>query len=423
MDKKYGLLERKIAKSLSQFPMLKSAIKAAYGRLVFVRNRPPSKTISDHKFEPVGDDILNTFFGYYDKTPLSRAGFLLCHSTTHATDRKPDHSKTLDILVFLINDLKQPVVSLKTSVYNWQQGARAHWLDDDAFIFNDFDAPSQRYISRVFSMQEMREVKRYDFPVQDSFRNDYFLSINYRRIQALRPDYGYRNMPGLGERAMSDLKQDGIWKINQQTGASSLLYSIAEVCEVDFQSCFNTARHKINHVMISPDGDRCIFLHRYFLGKRKFDRLFLAGSHKQELKMLANYDMVSHCFWINDHSVISFMRGPSGHDGYYVLDVDDGSISPYFDGKLDSMGDGHPHVHEDWFITDTYPDKSRMQHLLKASLATGDVQEIGQFFQPFEFRGETRCDLHPRISPDGSKVFFDSVFNGKRKLYVLQLHA
>ena len=423
MDKKYGVLERKIAKFLSQFPMLKSAVKTAYSRLVFLRNRPASKTISGHKFEPVGDDILNTFFGYYDKTPLSEAGFLLCHSTTHATDCKPDSTKTLDILVFLINDLKQPVVSLKTNVYNWQQGARAHWLDADAFIFNDFDAPTQRYISRVFSLQEMREVKRYDFPVQDSFRKDYFLSINYRRIQALRPDYGYRNMPGLGERAISDLKQDGIWKINQETGASSLLYSIADVCEIDFQPCFNAARHKINHVMISPGGDRFIFLHRYFLGKRKFDRLFLAGSHTRELKMLANYEMVSHCFWINDQSVISFMRGPSGHDGYYVLNVDDGTISPYFDGKLDSMGDGHPHVHEDWFITDTYPDKSRMQHLLKASLATGDVQEIGQFFQPFDFHGETRCDLHPRVSPDGSKVFFDSVFNGKRKLYVLQLQA
>src|SRR5690606_5989232 len=113
---------------------------------VFLRNRPASKTVSDHRFLPVGDGILNTFFGYYDKTPLSSAGFLLCHSTTHATDRKPDSSKTLDILVFSIDDLKQPVLSVKTRVYNWQQGARAHWLDADAFIFNDFDASSQRYI-------------------------------------------------------------------------------------------------------------------------------------------------------------------------------------------------------------------------------------------------------------------------------------
>ena len=423
MSKKYGSLERKIAKFLEQFPLLKSAVKNVYGRLVFMLNRPASITVSDHRLVAVGDGILNTFFGYYDKTPLSKAGFLLCHSTTHATDRKPDCSKTLDILVFSVDDLKHPVLSVKTSVYNWQQGARAHWLDDDTFIFNDFDASNQRYISRVFSLKESKEIKRFDFPVQDSFRDDYFLSINYRRIQSLRPDYGYRNMPGLDDRGMAELEQDGIWKIDQKTGASSLLYSIADVCAIAPDSRFDAARHKINHVMISPGGDRFIFLHRYFVGNRKFDRLFLAAAHTPDLKMLADNEMVSHCFWINNHSVISFMRGPSGHDGYYVLNVDDGSISSYFNGKLDSMGDGHPHVHDDWFITDTYPDKSRMQHLFKASLTTGDVQEIGQFFQPFEFRGETRCDLHPRVSPDGSKVFFDSVFNGKRKLYVLQLHA
>lgn len=423
MDKKYGSLERRIAKFLSQFPILKSVVKASYARLVFLKNRPVGRNLSDHKLEAVGDGILNTFFGYYDKTPMSPNGFLLCHSTTHTTDRKPEATKTLDILVFSIDDLKRPVFGVKTRVYNWQQGARAHWLDADTFIFNDFNASTQRYISRIFSLKEMREVKRFDFPVQDSFRNDYFLSINYRRIQSLRPDYGYRNMPALSEQDMADLKNDGIWKVEQDTGASSLLYSIADVCEIEFEPRFNGARHKINHVMISPDGESFLFLHRYFIGKRKFDRLLLAGAHRRELKVLANYDMVSHCFWVNNHSVISFMRGPSGRDGYYVINVQDGSINSYFDGKLDAMGDGHPHVHEDWFITDTYPDKSRMQHLLKASLATGEVQELGQFFQPFEFHGETRCDLHPRVSPDGSKVFFDSVFNGKRKLYVLQLQA
>lgn len=423
MDKKYGSLERRIAKFLSQFPILKSVVKASYARLVFLKNRPAGRNISDHKLEAVGDGILNTFFGYYDKTPMSANGFLLCHSTTHTTNRKPEATKTLDILVFSIDDLKRPVFGVKTRVYNWQQGARAHWLDADTFIFNDFNASTERYISRIFSLTTKQEVKRFDFPVQDSFRKDYLLSINYRRIQALRPDYGYRNMPALSGQDMADLKNDGIWKVDQDTGASSLLYSIADVCETEFDSRFNSARHKINHVMISPDGERFLFLHRFFIGNRKFDRLLLADAHRRELKVLASYDMVSHCFWVDNHSVISFMRGPSGHDGYYVINVEDGDISSYFDGKLDAMGDGHPHVHKDWFITDTYPDKSRMQHLLKASLATGEVQELGQFFQPFEFHGETRCDLHPRVSPDGSKVFFDSVFNGKRKLYVLQLQA
>jgi Tol biopolymer transport system component len=175
--------------------------------------------------------------------------------------------------------------------------------------------------------------------------------------------------------------------------------------------------------MISPNGHTFIFLHRYFVGKRKFDRLFLAWSNKKQLTILSNHQMISHCFWIDDNTLISYMRGPSGKDGYYIIRTDSGEISSYSNGTLDSMGDGHPHAHGNWFITDTYPDKSRMQHLMRASLIDGQVEELGQFFQDLKFGGETRCDLHPRVSPDGTKVFFDSVFNGKRKLCMLDLRS
>ncbi|NYT62138.1 glycosyl transferase [Alcaligenaceae bacterium] len=423
MANEYGSIERKIARLLSRFPLLKLGAKSAYGRLVFMLNQPTSIILSHHRIVSVGDPALNTFFGYYDKTPVSEAGFLLCHACSNPTNLKPDSKHGIDVLVFSIADLSLPILKISSKVYNWQQGARAHWLDADLFIFNDFDADKQHYISRVFSLKEKKEVTRFDFPVQDSYKRDYLLAINYRRILALRPDYGYRNLPALNNTEIANLKQDGIWKIDQNTGASSLLYSIDAVCKVEAEAVFSAAQHKINHVMISPDGKRFIFLHRYFLGKRKFDRLFIADANGHALKVLSNKGMVSHCFWSSPNTLICFMRGPAGKDGYYLVNVDSGAIDSFFNGRLDGLGDGHPHAHDGWFITDTYPDKSRMQHLLKADFATGQVEELGQFFQSFKFGGETRCDLHPRVSPDGSKVFFDSVFNGTRKLYILDLET
>ena len=421
MDNQYGAIERKIATLLSKFPRLKSGIKSAYARAVFLRNKSNARLISASRVLPVGDDRVNTFFGYYDKSPLSEEGFLLCHATVHPTYKKPDSRNGVDILVFSLDNLQLPLLAVRTQVYNWQQGARSHWLNGDQFIFNDYDEKRQRYISRVFSLRDRKEVRRFDHPVQDSFRNRYFLSINYRRIQALRPDYGYRNMPALDAKALANLGNDGIWRIDQNTGDTVMLYTIADVCATNHRPTFDKARHKLNHVMIAPDGKRFVFLHRYFLGTRKLDRLMLGSAVGDPLTVLSDHDMVSHCFWMNNHMILAFMRGPAGKDGYYTVHADTGEIRSLFDGKLDAMGDGHPHVHGDWFITDTYPDKSRMQHLVKADLQTGEVRELGQFFQSFSFGGETRCDLHPRISPDGSKIFFDSVFNGRRKLYMMDV--
>ena len=42
---------------------------------------------------------------------------------------------------------------------------------------------------------------------------------------------------------------------------------------------------------------------------------------------------------------------------------------------------------------------------------------LARVFAPFKYDNDTRCDLHPRWSRDGSKIAFDSVFEGHRGLY------
>lgn len=108
-------------------------------------------------------------------------------------------------------------------------------------------------------------------------------------------------------------------------------------------------------------------------------------------------------------------------DGYWLLNVNSSEFKELPCSELEKYGDGHPHVHGDWFITDTYPDKARMQHLLWCNWKTGEVKHVGEFFHGLEFNGESRCDLHPRLSPDGKSVYFDSVFSGQRQLYKMDL--
>lgn len=419
MAAEYGAFERKVARMLSRFPLLKHWVKQGYARAAYAMAKlQTTDATARFPVHEVGPPDLETFFGYYDKSPLSPDGWLLCHAAHGPSHRPPRPDQTVEVQVydFAERPLLRPTMSCTTHAFNWQQGARAHWLDGQHFIFNDFDARSGRYVARIFSASSRSEVARHVLPVQDSWKMEYFLSIDYRRLQALRPDYGYCNLPPLDDAALGRLDDDGIWRVDLPGGGHRLLYSLRQVCEVDPEDDFAEATHKINHVMISPDGRRFIFLHRRFIGRRKHDRLMLGDAEGTRLKALCATGMVSHCFWIDGDSLLCYLRGPTGRDGYHVVDCSSGSIRPWFDGRLDTMGDGHPHVRGDWFVTDTYPDKRRMQHLVKANLRTGEVRQLGEFRHGFRYEGVARCDLHPRLSPDGRWAFFDSVRSGRRRL-------
>jgi hypothetical protein len=46
------------------------------------------------------------------------------------------------------------------------------------------------------------------------------------------------------------------------------------------------------------------------------------------------------------------------------------------------------------------------------------------FFSPPEYRGESRCDLHPRYRPDGRSIVVDSVHGGDgRQMYLIDISS
>lgn len=415
----YNRLERSLSRVLARFPILKELAKATYSRLVYFYNKKKYR----HKaaVQPVvfAAESQSSFFGYYDKSPSNGKGLVIACTTQGSTSYKPSLRNPVGLVVF--NAKGDVLLRQSISAYNWQQACRAQWLSDDLIIYNDFGSKQQRYVSHVLSVERNKIIKSFEYPVQDSFGENYFISLNYQRLMTLRPDYGYRNLPNLDLKALSDVQQDGLWRIDYISGKATLLINLAQACEYQSKPEFSQGVHKFNHVMISPAGDKFMFMHRCLARGRRFDRLFLADAHTGDLKLLADYGMVSHCFWVNENTILGYMRGPAEKDGYWLLDVNAGQFEPLMQDKLAAYGDGHPHVYGDWFVTDTYPDKARMQHLILGNWKTGEVKEIGEFFHGFEFQGESRCDLHPRFSPDGKAVYFDSVFSGKRQLYRMDL--
>jgi Tol biopolymer transport system component len=74
-------------------------------------------------------------------------------------------------------------------------------------------------------------------------------------------------------------------------------------------------------------------------------------------------------------------------------------------------------------LADSYPDSFGFQQLGLVDVATGGITRLGRFrhFRRKGYCGDTRCDLHPRWSPDGKTVTVDSIHDGRRGIYMLEL--
>jgi Tol biopolymer transport system component len=85
--------------------------------------------------------------------------------------------------------------------------------------------------------------------------------------------------------------------------------------------------------------------------------------------------------------------------------------------------DGHPSISPDrkFVITDSYPDKSRFSSLYLYSIDKDNITKLGSFYQPFEYTGEKRVDLHPKWGKN-KNIYFESSHSGKRALYKMKIH-
>lgn len=407
----YSLTERYLARLLSRAPLLKRIAKYFYTRISFYLNRTSERSYSQRAVEVIVPEK-NSFFGYFDKSPESESGQILVHSTALNTKKLPDPNIPIDIV--LLSSEKNELLRVPTRAYNWQQGARLQWLTNDLFVFNDF--VNDKYVARLFSAKKMAEVEVFPMPIQDGWKDKYFLSINYERLNVLRPDYGYRNKKPMKDCSLKSLENDGIWHVDMKSHKVKLLIKLSSLAaEIGNPESL----HKVNHISICPGGDHFVFLHRYLIKGRRFDRLILSSIDGKNLKVLSDGGMVSHYCWVSNSELVGFLRGPNGQDAYWKIDVATQNIE-----KLDvceGLGDGHPSYRNNLIVTDTYPDKSRMQKLILFDLASLKEQKLGSFFHSLNFWGEARCDLHPRFGKTGDYVYFDSVFDGNRRLYRIKI--
>jgi hypothetical protein len=414
----YTRFERRLARLLSSNPFIKAMLKKAYVVVMRLSAFGKSRISSDFKITPIFS-LKESFFGYYDTNPSNTKGLVLFHSSDYDTSKPPEYASHININ--LLDELSGNIIwSSKSRAFNWQQGSRLQWINESKFIFSDFDERESKYISRVVNIKDYSETI-YNYPVQDAYNDQYFLSLNYQRLRTLRPDYGYFCLDKMKKYELDKLDHDGIWKVDIASHNESLLISLKDICAFKTKSEFEEADHKVNHFQIDPSGRSFVFLHRYFFNGRRYDRLLLADVITGDLNLLSESLLVSHYHWLDANTLVVFLDDIDNGECYSILNIATGQKK--FLSELSKYGDGHPSGEGNIMVTDTYPNRAGFQSLfLLEDIDNAHLKLLGSFYHPLKFQGVSRCDLHPRLVWNKRVVYFDSVYSGRRQFYKLEFN-
>lgn len=131
----------------------------------------------------------------------------------------------------------------------------------------------------------------------------------------------------------------------------------------------------------------------------------------------------------------------------HVTDVEPATIDPFAKGII--LADGHPMfnpANRDWLSNDTYPDKDGIRTLMLYNVSSNQRIDLGTFkmindipdktlweeytqgvdatimklfsLDAYTFtRSGLHCDLHPRWDGVGERIIFDSIHEGTRQMY------
>lgn len=382
----------------------------AYQRALYIASPKMEFEGPIEKITP--DDGYEYLFGYYDKCPWSDDGIYLLALQVKNASAEADSTKPADIVRIEISTKRMEKLAT-THSWNVQQGCMAQWLSDDEILYNDFR--DGKNCAVVLNLRTRAE-RIIGMPVYAMSKDrKTALSLDFSRLHRLRPGYGYANIP---DTTKNEKCPDStcIWKIDITSGVITPLLKYTDFASFEPKENMAGAEHKVNHLMISPNGERFMVLHRWFQNGVKYTRLVTCNMDGTELFNLSDDDFVSHCCWKNDEEILSYLNKNDGGKGYYLMKD---RTHEYERCWKQLAMDGHPSYSADgkYVVTDTYPNRRRIQSLYVMNGKR--VVRIAQVFSPFKYGLDTRCDLHPRWSKDGKQICFDASFGGKRSVCIV----
>lgn len=407
------------------------------------------------RLTPAGREF---FFGYYDKCPWNSSGGRLLVGETTIRGREPRAEDTLEI-GWIGAGTGEHVCVGETKAWNFQQGAMAQWVasgPDERIVFNVLSGGS---VVGTTVRSTGGGSRLLSFPVYAVSRNGKVAaSVDFGRLSVLRPGYGYAGGAATGgvEGAPDG---DGLTVYRMRDGARMFFVSLRSLAE-SIAPRGEGASHWVDHAEFAPDAKRLVFLHRW-LGAdgAALTRVMCADLVESKWHCLLDCGAAGHGVWLSNQTYGIWARLgraaavarsttsaatapvrlavrmarrilPAGFkrrihsEEFLAVNVDDGTVVPRLTSIPYADRSGHPSLHPSGqrVVTDTLPDRHGRRKLFLAALAGGESIPLGRFaHDPATANSPCRCDLHPRWDRLGSRVCFDSLHEGFRGVYEIDV--
>jgi hypothetical protein len=353
-------------------------------------------------------DHKNFFCGYYDISPFNKndSNIIIAHANNADPKKDPSADNSCDLGYYDIASKKFVVVDT-TNCWNWQQGSRLQWIDENRFVYNFFNKQENRLSSKLHNFVTS-EVEILPFPISTAYKSEFILTLSYSRLTDYS-EYGYHGI-------ISDDAHKGVEQYSLSTKQLLSLFTFE-----DIRSLLNlteVSKAHINHLLVRPDGKKFVFIFRYYKKQARYDTLLSYDFETGKIRVLIKNQIISHFTWKNDIELLVwgiFGNGP----GYYLVNCEKGTMSLIHGDK----NDGHPtYLSDKSIITDSYPNSLTKQHYLTIlSKDLSSRSDLLKLNHPIIYSTTCRCDMHPSVSHDEKFFQVDTRHLNNRSVLIGEL--
>ena len=339
----------------------------------------------------------------------------------------------------------------KTEAWSWEQGSRLQWINENSFIYNQFN--NNKLVSCIYDI-EKKNKKILDSSIYSlNYKTKRILSINYARLWSHWKGYGYNASDP--SKDINFPKNDGIYLIDFNGNKKLILsiYDAVDLCELT----------KINrpfflsHPTFNPEGNKFVSLLRFINDMGNLISYFICTDINKNKSTVLAKERVSHFEWIDNDNIIVWSRNLPNQlqkvrlnkyfEKFFVSNVklllkllskniQSNLLSTFHhlintnNGKTIKFGsnflgeDSHPQISNSrkFIICDTYPDHQDNQKLFLYDIIKDKLHLIGEFkIANYLVKNKIKYDLHPRWDSTDKLINIDSSHDGSRQSYIISI--